>query len=335
MKKDNFRIELIGKSITLTSLIRFTSLVFIIFLLVGCSLFGGTNEEAVSVATPIFPPSPTRTPTPFATDTPEPTATESIPTNTPLPPTASTPQIEIVQELANVRGGPGPEYGVLAKITQHQRFDVLAKDPTGEWWKICCVNGQEGWVFAPLVQSENVANVPVDLNIPAVTETPTPLPPTPVPPTSTPVPLAKQAPPPPAAPDPCANIGGDGCKFKLKKVPNFADNGGAELRLQLYFIHSGVEGGQPQGSYWVALFKDGQKVPIAEGVRSVALDKRPGPLGTYNYEVGVHLSQVPGGSVAGNYTIYVLDGSGERDSKDFPFSISGGQGLVHMVFDQR
>ena len=305
MKKDNFRIELIGKSITLTSLIRLTSLVFIIFLLVGCSLFGGTNEEAVSVATPIFPPTSTVTPTPFATDTPEPTATESIPTNTPLPPTASTPQIEIVQELANVRGGPGPEYGVLAKITQYQRFDVLAKDPTGEWWKICCVNGQEGWVFAPLVKAENVARVPVDLNIPA------------------------------AAPDPCANIGGDGCKFKLKKVPNFGDNGGAELRLQLYFIHSGVEGGQPQGSYWVALFKDGQKVPIAEGVRSVALDKRPGPLGTYNYDVGIHLSQVPGGSVAGNYTIYVLDGSGERDSKDFPFSISGGQGLVHMVFDQR
>lgn len=306
----------------------FIVLALLTTVLAGCSLFGSTSESAEPVATVVVASTTTPTPTTPATDTPEPTATQPEPSETPVPPTVpSTPQIQIVEAQANVRGGPGVEYEVTAKVLQNERFDVLAKDPTEQWWKICCINGQEGWVFAPLVKAENVRLVPVDFNIAPVTATP-------LPPTATPVPVVQQAPR-PAAPNPCAGIGGDGCKFKLRGGTTFADNGGAEIRLQLFFIHSGVEGGQPQGSYAVALSKNGQVIPIADNVKSVALQKLVGPLGTYNYEVGIHLSQVPDGNVAGNYTIYVRDGTGERDSKDFSFSIPNGQGLVYMVFDQR
>jgi hypothetical protein len=99
-------------------------------------------------------------------------------------------------------------------------------------------------------------------------------------------------------------------------------------------VHSGVEGGQAQGSYFVAMFKDGQKLPIGDTVRSIAIEKSQGVLGPYNYEYTLAPDQIPGGSLAGTYTIYVLDGNGERDSKDFTITVPDGQGLVYIVFDQ-
>ena len=67
------------------------------------------------------------------------------------------------------------------------------------------------------------------------------------------------------------SIGGDGCKWRVTGGPGTADNGGSELKLQLLFIHSGVDGGQPQGSYFVVMEKGGQRLPIPDSVRSVAL----------------------------------------------------------------
>jgi hypothetical protein len=186
----------------------------------------------------------------------------------------------------------------------------------------------------------------------APTEAPTatPEPPTPeptaVPPTATRRPVAaKPAPKPvqppapapapaPAASDPCANIGGDGCKFRVTGGPSFGENGGQELKLQLAFIHSGIDGGQPQGSYFVVMEKDGQKLPISDGVRSVTGSPSQGSLGKYNYEYTMGLDKLPGNTVAGNYTVWVLDGNGERDSRNATFSVPGNSGLIWIQFDQ-
>ena len=46
------------------------------------------------------------------------------------------------------------------------------------------------------------------------------------------------------------------------------------------------------------------------------------------------LSQVPGGNVAGNYTIWVKDGTGERDSQNYTFTVSEGNGEVWLIFAQ-
>ncbi|NOX61620.1 MAG: hypothetical protein GXP42_06695 [Chloroflexi bacterium] len=46
------------------------------------------------------------------------------------------------------------------------------------------------------------------------------------------------------------------------------------------------------------------------------------------------LAELPGNNVAGNYTIHVLDGNGNRDSRDVNFTVPPNQGLVWMVFDQ-
>ena len=57
-------------------------------------------------------------------------------------------------------------------------------------------------------------------------------------------------------------------------------------------------------------------------------------FGTYNYEYTLGLDKLPGNTVAGNYTLWVLDGNGERDSRNVPFSVPGNSGLIWIKFDQ-
>ena len=159
---------------------------------------------------------------------------------------------------------------------------------------------------------------------------PSPAPPTKAPPTAAPPPPTS----PPPAPDPCANIGGDGCKWRVTGGPATAANGGQELKIQLLFIHSGVEGGQPQGSYFIVLEKDGRNLGIPDSVRSVARAASQGALGRYNYEYTLGLDKLPGATVAGGYTLWVLDGNGERDSRNITFSVPANQGLLWIQFDQ-
>jgi hypothetical protein len=186
---------------------------------------------------------------------------------------------------------------------------------------------------------------PTATESPTVEPSATPEPPTatPEPPTATPRPVAAQptarpvqptAPPAPVTADPCANIGGDGCKWRVTGGPATEENGGLDLKLQLLFIHSGVEGGQPQGSYFVVVEKDGVPLPISDSVRSLARNASQGSLGRYNYEYSLGIDKLPGNTVAGSYTLWVLDGNGERDSRNVTFSISGNQGLLWIQFDQ-
>jgi hypothetical protein len=187
------------------------------------------------------------------------------------------------------------------------------------------------WIFGQLTRAENAENVPVITDLPPkpVTQAPTPAPAQVQPaPTDTPAPAG----PAPAA-DPCVNIDEDGCKFKLTGGPSFQPNGGTELKLQFFFIHSG-DGGRPQGSYFVAMFKDGRSLNIGDGTRSQIDVRQQGALGPYNYEYKVGLGDIPGNNVAGTYTVYVVDGNGKRDSQDFTINVPEGQGEVWMQFDQ-
>lgn len=332
-------------------------LLLILMALSACSLpFGGSEAPAATPTQQQRALVPTFTPTVAVQDTamPEPppatstpasptlTTTEEVTTLAALSdtgsvanPTLAQPsapvkaQLVINEPVANLRNGPGTNYGIVGSVNKGQQLEIVSKNTTGDWWKICCVNGEPGWVFGQLASVQNTENVPVEQNIaPPPTAPVAQSQPQTAPPTQAPA-AATAAPP---AADPCAGIGGDGCKFKLKAGPSFG--GGGELKLQLLFVHSGVEGGQAQGSYFVAMFKDGQKLPIGDTVRSIAIEKSQGVLGPYNYEYTLAPDQIPGGSLAGTYTIYVLDGNGERDSKDFTITVPDGQGLVYIVFDQ-
>lgn len=182
---------------------------------------------------------------------------------------------------------------------------------------------------------------------PTATDTPAPPTDTPAPPTATPAPATAtprpavvapptaaptQPPPPSGDAAECAALGGDGCKFRLRGGPAFASSPG-ELKLTLGFIHSG-RNNEAQGSYFIALQKDGVgRLPISDSVRSWPGERRTGPNGLYNYEYKLGLEPL-GGSVAGCYVGWVLDGNGERDSLNFSFCVPEGQGEVWMEFDQ-
>lgn len=313
-----------------------------IFLLIGALFLGGCSllPGAAPTATPAgeareLVPTWTPTPVPVVTDTPV-----VLPTDTPVPPTpapadptpvptdtpAPVARMTITNQVANVRSGPGTNYAVIGSVSQGMQFDVTGKNPAGDWFQFCCVNGEVGWMFAQLATVENAQLVAVAGDIPAAPPTPVPAP---VVPTNTPVPAA----PPPAA-DPCANIGGDGCKFRVTGGPAFTGNGGGELRLTLFFMHSGIDGGQAQGSYRVILFKNGVELPTKACAASVVGTPNTGPHGRFNHDCKLSLSQLPDGNVAGNYSGFVIDGNHERDSRDFSFSVPDGQGEVWIQFDQ-
>jgi len=357
------------------SLQLFTCLLGITLALSGCSFFGFASLGPEPTATPTPDEArafvPTFTPT---SDLPEPaiteappveiaiadggeedqnnTAEENAPTAVPaeeepaveptaepaVEPTAtppSTAQFTVSEPLVNVRSGPGTNYGIAGSVEAGQSFEIQGKNASGDWWQVCCVNGQTVWIFAQLGNAANGEAVAVAVDIPpaptaapTVAPAPTQAPPPAAAPTDTPAPA-----PPPAA-DPCAGIGGDGCKFKVREGPQFADNGGNELKLQLFFIHSGIDGGQPQGSYFVVLLKDGQNLGVSDAIRSIANSSNDGAQGRYNYEYKLGRDKLPGNNVAGNYTMFVLDGNGERDSQDLNFSVPEGQGEVRVVWDQ-
>ena len=223
-----------------------------------------------------------------------------------------------------MRTGPSTAFGIIGTIARGAQFDISGRNVENTWYQFCCVGGQQGWIFAGLLNVENTHLITLAQNIPA----------TPVPPTATPVPPTA-VPTAPAPADPCAGIGGDGCKFKLRNQ-DFRHNN-SELKLHIGFVH-GRYNDQIQGvggNYFVELHKDGGHIPAVDHTTRGGNAAHDGPQGKkYNYLKSVPASQLPGGNVAGHYTIWVKDGNGERDSQNFTFTVPDGQGEVWLIFDQ-
>ena len=221
----------------------------------------------------------------------------------------------------NVRSGPGTTFGVIGTTAKGAQFEISGKNQAGDWYEFDHSSGRKGWIYAPLVDVENPQLITLALNIPVA--------PTPLPPTNTPVPVVV------APADPCAGIGGDGCKFRLRNQ-DFRDNGGRELKLHIGFVHEGEKDQvQIHGGYYVELHKDGAHVSDVDHNTRGGANVYEGPQGKkYHYTKTVPLNLVPGGSANGNYTIWVKDGSNERDSQNFTFTVSGGNGEVWLIFAQ-
>ena len=95
-------------------------------------------------------PRPTKLPA-----TPEPTPTAAVtPTATPtsVPATA-----EAGEKGANVRSGPGTDYGVQGTLEPGERVEIVGR--YGDWWRVAYGNG-EAWVFSGVVDASGIEGVP-------------------------------------------------------------------------------------------------------------------------------------------------------------------------------
>jgi len=193
--------------------------------LAGC---GGMGAQATPL--PTRTPLPTFTPTMAAAAAPaeaqpaeaqpaeaQPAEPAESPTETPT----STPQIAqlVLNDLVNIRSGPGTTYGLVGSGQQGNIFRITGKNSDSSWWQID-YNGQAGWVFGQLVAVTGGEAVAVAQNIP----------PAPAPPTNTPVPpTPAPAQPAPAQPAP-AQPPADNYPYLLGKTETCAPNPG-----QTYF----------------------------------------------------------------------------------------------------
>ncbi|MDH7487427.1 MAG: SH3 domain-containing protein [Anaerolineae bacterium] len=175
----------------------------------ACALTELVARAPAATATPTRTPKPTFTPTPVETPTPEifPTATPLPPTPTPEPPTPTpepptptpepptptptpAPVVLVQQDRVNVRQGPGTAYPLLGQVTRGTSLQIVGRNAAGDWWQVCCVNGQQVWITGQLVQVQgDTSAVQVVASVPPPPPTATPRPrPTPTPAVPTPTP---------------------------------------------------------------------------------------------------------------------------------------------------
>jgi len=66
----------------------------------------------------------------------------------------------------NVREGPGTAFAVIGTVSRGEGFDVQARNVAGDWYRLCCVEGQSGWIYAPLLICTDDDEIPVAKDIP-------------------------------------------------------------------------------------------------------------------------------------------------------------------------
>ena len=334
---DRTEMERLTKMMKHTSIRMWSALLLTtaaIFLLAGCGAVGAQ-------ATPL----PTRTPLPTFTPTAEvavaaPTAAPmeqpaqpaqgeqpaqpvqgeqpaqpaqeqpAAPTDTPAPtPTPQSAQL-VLNDVVNIRSGPGTTYNLLGSEPQGATFRITGKNPEGTWWQID-YKGGAGWVFGQLVAVTGAEGVAVAQNIP-----PAPTAPPAPPPTNTPEPQPTQPPAPTEPPKPQY-------KFNIVVVSRCERQPAGN-----WFEGTTYVNGQPQNGYLVA-FSYAPDGPIVATMVSGPHEGYPGwKTGYYSHIINATNPQ------AGNWFVWIVDEQGRRISEIGNFQTTGpGEGCNQAVVD--
>ncbi len=112
---------------------------------------------------------PTETYTPTDTPSPAPTSTG---TPTPTPTAAPTSVFFAVKANLKLRSGPSTRYDIVGWLEKGDRLIVTGNNLEGDWLKVICLDGKEGWVVRSWLEVTCVDGWPVLTPPP----TPTPLP---------------------------------------------------------------------------------------------------------------------------------------------------------------
>ena len=87
------------------------------------------------------------------------------------------PVVIVGKTAVKIRQGPGTNYAVVAEAGAGEVFELIGRNATSDWWQICCVGKDKGWVAASLVSTRgDLSTVPVTKDIPPPPPTPTPFP---------------------------------------------------------------------------------------------------------------------------------------------------------------
>ncbi len=304
---------------------KITNLYIFLFAIV-LALAGCGAEEPTPLPAPTRTPRPTFTPTPLsaapqpvavvdtATFTPEPTAVapvaEASATSAPVPePTATdTPAPQqakavITNAQANVRTGPGTNYALAGALERGAEFEIVGKNPAGDWWQLCCLNGQKVWIADFLVDT----NGPLD-GVAVVTDTPAP------PPVAAPAPAAPTAVPVPAQPTSAPAL-----TFTVRKDENVPPRPNSNPIVSFFGMLCKTvcpQGGAAGGYKLVVEGPHGR----SEGTFGDTFSHGdPGLPSQFFYNVKI---EVPG-APAGGYRAYVTDPGGNQVSEAWDYTVSG------------
>jgi uncharacterized protein YraI len=198
----------------------------------GCSSIFGPASEPIATPTRVYAVVPTFTPTPATVaaaptstptaNPPTPTATVATPITatvavtttvavtanqiiTPTAAPANEAQLTIAGETVNVRSGPATTFDAIGSAANGESFPIVARNAQGDWWQICCINDQPGWVFGELAMVANADNVAIAADAPTLAPVAVAVAPTPVPAADQPTPTSA-----PAAPVPPVDNGSAG-----------------------------------------------------------------------------------------------------------------------------
>jgi hypothetical protein len=139
------------------------SLTFVIILLLAIGLTGclpgnqqiPENEPDENIAAENVPFIPETLPT----ETPNP------PTATPIPTVEPAPQVieaEISAATLNLRSGPSMLHNIISQYQQGEIVKVLGRAPGNEWVKILAIDNKTGWMFIThLTLNQNVEILPI------------------------------------------------------------------------------------------------------------------------------------------------------------------------------
>lgn len=243
---------------------------------------------------------PTLTPTPL----PTPTSTPVADTPTPLPTPTPVPYVEVVNQNVNVRQGPSLAYPIIGQATAGDLYDIIGRNEASTWWKVCCYDGQEVWIFATLVTPfGSVEGIPV-------VSVPQPPPVAVAPPAPAAVPTATPEPPPPrpfaldAGPEyfpttnPWLTVWVRAYSGRKPYVQPVGD-------LQLRVLRDGVDVSKPDTSGWAIEWS----APFVSGSQAFNNRRR---------EYNLKYEYLP---AAGNasWTIYLVDQNGTPISDEVSF----------------
>lgn len=298
-----------------TSLVRrLPLLVLLLILVVGCS----SNEPEV-VTPPTRTPRPTFTPTTIspasqpvvaadtatpvpdaptpAPDTPTPVP-DQPPTDTPTPAPESAKAV-ITNAQANVRTGPGTNYALAGTLDRGAEFEIVGKNPAGDWFQICCLNGQKVWIADFLVDTSGPVDavaVAADIAAPPPTA-----PPAPAAPTATPAPAQPTATPAPS--------------FALAKGEAVAplENTNPYITFYGWICRKQCPSEAVGGYKMVAEGPLGRGEAVFESVTLI------GPNDAFWYNAKVEFA----GTAAGDYRVWVTDMSGNQVAEAWTFTVSG------------